>query len=137
MENRDIGSHGDVPSRINQQLLGEVKGLAESSGWPGLRLAPFGSTVVTGSLMGFVISQGILLLLTRGNLEGVWRLLRGEGGGVGLIIVGVATGLGTALGLAAAWERMEGEEEWSAWLSQDGLSDNNLLRAKSLLEQIR
>lgn len=119
----------------NEELRSQVKALAQSRGWPELQLARFWPSVIGAAVLGFVIGNGILLLLTRGNFEGHWRLLRGEGGGVGLIIVAVTTVVGTVVGLTNALKTTAGEQQWTAWLSQATLGDDALSWAKTLLER--
>lgn len=123
----------ELPAK--EEVRAQVKVLAQSRGWPELQLARFWPTVVGGVVPGFVIGNGILLLLARGNFEGHWRLLRGEGGGVGIIIVAVTTVIGIVVGLTNALKTTAGEEQWTAWLSQEMLGDDALSRAKALLER--
>jgi predicted lipid-binding transport protein (Tim44 family) len=119
----------------NQELRAQVRALAESRGWPELRLSSFWPSLMGGLVPGFVIGNGILLLLTRGNFEGHWSLLRGEGGGVGVIIVVVTTAIGTVAGLISALKTTGGQQQWTEWLSQQFLGVDDLLRAKTLLAE--
>jgi hypothetical protein len=123
----------ELPAK--EQLRAQVKDLAQSRGWPALQLAHFWPSVVGGVVPGFVVGNGIILLLTRGNFEGHWRLLCGEGGGVGVIIVAVTTVIGIVVGLTNASKTTADEQQWTEWLSQEKLSNDDMLRAKILLEQ--
>ena len=120
----------DKTVQPNQKLRDEVRTLARSHGWPKLWLGRLWPEWPKGVFWGLFLGLGALALLTRGQYLPLLDLLKGGGGGMGLIILAVTTGIGTVVGLTRALKTTSGEQEWIAWLSQNTLKEEDLIRAK-------
>jgi hypothetical protein len=117
-----------------EALKSDVRALAERGGWPVLGLEGSSSSgLIAGAVLGLFIGLGILLVLTRGDLEGVLELLSGGGGGVGLIIMAVTILGGATWGFvkAKSKEVKAGQASWDSWLAS--APDADLKNAKAKL----
>jgi len=121
-------------SHPEQKTVEAVKELAAIRGWPEIKPNRFWPSFLAGLFLGVFGGGAILLLLTRGNTEGVSELLSGGGGGAGLIIMVVAIIIGVSIGIGNWRKSISGETDWSNWIARNAQSEKSLLYAKSKLE---